>query len=132
MTGRSIGMLTVALSMVVALASAPRAWSHEGHEHGGNTVMGTVTAVHKDMNHVEVKAKDGHTMGFKVDASTKYMRGATAATLDDIKVGDHVVATVAGEGDTKTATTVKLGAAAAAKSGEKAPAATDEHSEHKH
>jgi len=115
----------------LSLALAPRVWSHEGHDHG-QRVMGTVTAVHKDMNHVELKLKDGHVTGFKVDGKTKYLRGTKAAALDDIKVGDRVVATVAGEGDAKVATTVKLSSASASTSGEKAPASSPDPGRHKH
>ena len=56
----SVRQRTVAFAATLALALAPLAWSHEAH---GNRVKGTVTAIHKDMNHVEVKAKDGHVTG---------------------------------------------------------------------
>jgi exosome complex RNA-binding protein Csl4 len=134
----SVRQLTAAIAATLALVVAPLAWSHEGHDHskgGGSSVMGTVTAVHKDVNHVEVKAKDGQTTGFKVDEKTKYMRGTTAAKLDDIKVGDRVVATVTGQGENTTATVVKLSkgaAAAAAKTDTKAPASTQGRETHKH
>src|SRR5262245_38155106 len=112
---KEVRKLTTAFAAVLALAAAPLAWSHEGHDHGGS-IMGTVTAVHKDMHHVAVKLKDGHETGFKVDDKTKYLRGTKAVLLDDIKVGERVVATVAGEGDAKVATTVKLSTAAASTS----------------
>ena len=44
------------------------------HDTKSNKVMGTVTAVHADMNHIEVKTSDGHTVGIKVDGGTKYTK----------------------------------------------------------
>lgn len=108
--------------------------AHEGEDHGvaGHKAMGTVTAVHKDMNHVEIKDRDGKVVAITVNDKTKYTQGKTAATLDDLKVGRRVVITLAGEGEAKVATEVRIseGTGAAAK-----PAASDKeesHSGHKH
>jgi hypothetical protein len=82
------------------------------HAHGtGNKVIGTVTAVHASMNHVEVKTKDGHTVGIKVNDGTKFMMGSRAASFGDLKEGARVVITTTGEGDERTATMVRLSGA---------------------
>src|SRR2546427_11441099 len=74
------------------------------HDTKSNKVMGTVTAVHADMNHIEVKTSDGHTVGIKVDGDTKYTKaGQAAASLADLKEGARVVVTTKGEGDARTA-----------------------------
>lgn len=100
--------------LMAGLISAPMAWAHEGHDHGAEAkVMGTISAVDAKKSHVEVKAKDGKTIGFTVDDKTKYLRGTAAASLADLKVGDRVVVEVSGEGDEKIATSIKLSPAKA-------------------
>ncbi len=95
--------------------------------HGtGNKVIGTVTAVHASMNRIEVKTKDGHTVGIKVNDGTKFTVAGRAASLTDLKEGARVVVTTTGEGDERTATLVKIGGTAkAASTGSPAP-------QHKH
>ena len=83
------------------------------HDTKSNKVMGTVTAVHADMNHIEVKTSDGHTVGVKVDGDTKYTQGTKAVSLADLKEGARVVVTTKGEGDAKTATLIRLSSASA-------------------
>lgn len=98
--------LVVAASLAVVLSSAAiQSTAHEGHDHG-ERVMGTVSAVHADKNHVEVKDKDGKVRGFSLTDKTKYLRGKTAAALADVKVGERVV--VAVDGDGQTATEIRL------------------------
>jgi len=92
--------------------AASSAFSHEDEEHDGN-VMGTVTAVHKEMKHVVVQATDGHVTAFMVDDKTTFTRGNAAASFEDVKVGDRIVAAVAGEDEHRTATSVKLSAGSA-------------------
>ncbi len=81
--------------------------------HGtGNKVVGTVTAIHAAMNHVEVKTADGHVVGVKVNDATKYTRTGRAVTFADLKEGSRVVITTTGAGDARTATLVKMSAGA--------------------
>ena len=82
--------------------------------HGtGSKVTGTVTAVHASMNHIEVKTKDGHTVGITVNDATNYTKAGKAARFTDLTVGMRVVVTTRGEGDKRTATLVRLSGAAA-------------------
>jgi hypothetical protein len=83
------------------------------HDAKSNKVMGTVTAVHTDMNHIEVKTSDGHTVGIKVDGDTKYTNAGRTASLADLKEGARVVVTTKGEGDARTATLIRLSSATA-------------------
>ena len=95
--------------MAGALVLPAGLWAHGT----GNKVTGTVTAVHASMNHIEVKTKDGHSVGITVNDATKYTKAGKAAGFADLKEGMRVVVTTTGEGDKRTATLVRLSAAAA-------------------
>jgi len=97
-------VVTASLAAVIA-SGAVRSAAHEGHDHG-ERVMGTVSAVHAEKNHVEVKEKDGKVRGFSLTNKTKYLRGKTTAALADVQVGERVV--VAVDGDGQTATEIRL------------------------
>jgi len=90
---------------VVALA-AGSAVAHEGHSHA-TKMMGTVKAVHADMNHVELATRDG-VKGFYVNASTRFVRGGAKLTLADLKPGTRVVVQAQKEGDKMLAVEVKI------------------------
>jgi len=109
---------TLAVLAVTALAVAGSAAAHEGHSHGKtHKMMGTVKAVHADMNHVEITTSKG-VSGFYVDSTTKYVRGSSKLTLADLKPGTRIVVTAKGEGEKMTAVEVRLsGRAPAAASG---------------
>jgi len=99
---------TLAVLAVTALAVAGTATAHEGHSHGKtHKMMGTVKAVHADMNHVEITTAKG-TSGFYVDTNTKYLRGSSKLTLADLKPGTRVVVKAKGEGEKMTAVEVRL------------------------
>ena len=100
--------IALLVSMAAALALPASLWAHGT----GNKVMGTVTAVHSEMNHIEVKTKDGHTVGITVNDATKYSKAGKTAAFADVKEGMHVVVTTTGEGDKRTATLVRLSTAA--------------------
>jgi hypothetical protein len=104
---------TLAGVAVMALAIAGNAAAHEGHKHKTHKMMGTVKAVHADMNHVEITTVKGATSGFYVDAKTKYLRGSTKLTLADLKPGTRVVIDAKAEGEKMTAVQVKVSAAPA-------------------
>lgn len=93
------------LAAVAALPSA--ALAHEGHAH---KMMGTITAVHGEMKHVEIKTTAGKSDGFYVSDTTKYLQGSKAIALSDLKPGQRVVVTATTEGDKMTATTVRVSA----------------------
>ena len=100
------------VSMTLGLALTPLAavmvQAHEGHAH---TMMGTITAVHADLKHVEMKTPDGKTSGFHVDDATKFTLGTKTLSLSDLKPGQRVVVSARMEGDKMIAATVKVGAA---------------------
>jgi hypothetical protein len=99
---------------VMALAVAGSAGAHEGHKHAKtHKMMGTVKAVHADMNHVEITTTKG-TSGFYVDTNTKYVRGSSKLTLADLKPGTRVVVNARAEGEKMTAVDVRLAGPAAA------------------
>jgi hypothetical protein len=102
-------VLTVAI-LVPALARA-----HGGHAH---KVLGTVSSISGD--HLMVQTKDGKSVMVMLDSKTKVTRGKTTLDAAALKVGDRVVAEGSEEKDMLMATSVKVGAAPAAK---KAPAA---------
>ena len=105
---------TLAALAVVSLAVAGSAAAHEGHKHKTHKMMGTVKAVHADMNHVEITTAKGDTSGFYVDAKTKYLRGSSKLTLADLKPGTRVVVDATAEGEKMTAVQVKVSGAPAA------------------
>jgi hypothetical protein len=91
---------------LAAVAVVGTAIAHDGHDHG-KKLMGTVKAVHAQMNHVEITTAKG-TSDFYVNASTRYVRGASRLTLADLKPGTRVVVDVKSEGGKTTAIEVRL------------------------
>ena len=78
-------------------------YAHNGMVH----VMGTVTSINETS--VSVKAVDGKVQAVVLISGTKYLRGETAVTLKDIKVGDHIVIHATGKPDHLAASEVKVG-----------------------
>lgn len=103
--------VAVLLTLAGALAFAGTAGAHDGHDHG-KKVMGTVKAVHPDMNHVQLTTKDGKTVEFYVDANTKYYKGSTSVALADLAPGTRVTVDTKADGQRTLATVVRIGAAA--------------------
>lgn len=68
-------------ALSVAALSPLGLCADEGHAH---KLMGTVTAVHVEMMHVEMKTNDGKAAAFYVTDSTKYLKGKTPALLADL------------------------------------------------
>lgn len=101
------------IAVAAAVAFPALAWAHDGHDHGAHKMMGTVTAVYADMNHVEMKdGKTDKAVDFYVDAKTKILKGTTALTLQDLKPGTRIVVSGKAEGERMLATEVKIGDAA--------------------
>ena len=94
---------TVVFFLFVALAFPAQLVAHEGHEH---KVMGTVTTV--DANHVEIETADGKKTSVQLNKKTKYLKGKSPATVDDIKVGDRIALTVVETDGKPTAKEVRL------------------------
>jgi hypothetical protein len=105
---------SVAMIASVFLGFGGVAFAHEGHPHGKtHKMMGTVKAVHADMNHVEITTKAGKTDGFYVNEQTKYLKGNTKVSLSDLTPGTRVVVDAKMDGARMLATVVKVGGAAA-------------------
>lgn len=94
------------LALSVAVLSPLGSHAHEGHAH---KLMGTVTAVHAEVKHVEIKTNDGKIAAFYVTDSTKYLKGKTPASLADLKPGTRVVVEAKQTGGKLIASEVKLG-----------------------
>ena len=61
-------------SLAAVLVVPALALAHDGHDHAAHKMMGTVTVVHADMKHVEMKdSKTGKTTGFYVTDATKIL-----------------------------------------------------------
>ena len=99
-------LVTAAL---LALAVAP-ALAHEGHVHKH---MGTVTAVHVEKNHVEMKDTKGAAQSFYVDGTTKITKGSDPVALADLKSGTRIVAEVKTTNGRTVASSVRVGTAEA-------------------
>ena len=110
-------LIAFAASFVLVTAAAVQA--HQGHAH---KMMGTVKAVHTDMNHVELTAAPGKTAGFYVNGDTKYMKGSAMMALADLTPGTRVVVDTKMDGDKMVATTVKLSAGTTKKAASKGAA----------
>jgi len=115
---RRLAILLMAVT-VMAVGGAVRA--HDGHDHG-KKVMGTVKAVHPEMNHVQITTKDGAIADFYVDANTRYYKGSTSLSLSDLAPGTRVTADTKADGQRTLATVVRIGAAAKAKGATKGSA----------
>jgi len=103
------------VAVLAAALLAPRvSRAHEGHDH---TVMGTISSI--DGTNLMVKTADGKTTMVMLDAKTKITQGKTALDVKSLKVGDRVVASGPEDKGMISAETVKLGAAAPAKTAAK-------------
>jgi hypothetical protein len=99
----------IGVFVTASIALAPALSAHEGHAH---KFMGTVTAVHVEKHHVEMKTTDGKTVGFHVTEATKYVRDKEPCSLADLKPGTRVVVTATQDANKKTtASEIRIGAA---------------------
>lgn len=113
--------LALLLTFAGTLGWAGAVVAHDGHDHG-KKIMGTVKAVHPDMNHVQITTKDGKTAEFYVDANTKYYKGSTSLSLSDLAPGTRVTVDTKADGQRTLATVVRIGAAAKTKTATKSSA----------
>lgn len=110
---------TVALIVSVLVGLGGVAAAHEGHSHGKtHKMIGTVKAVHANLNHVEITTNKGKKDGFYVNDQTKFLKGKATMALSDLTPGTRVVIDAKMEGGKMIATRVRIGSTAqAAKSG---------------
>ena len=105
-------MRRIAAAFIIATVVAPGVLlAHEGHAH---KMMGTLTAIHADMKHVEIKTTAGKAESFYVSDATKFLQGSKSLTLSDLKEGQRVVVTATMESEKMIASEVRVGAAAKA------------------
>jgi hypothetical protein len=96
-----------AVVLAIGALTSGVASAHEGHAH---KIMGTVTSVHADSTHIEVKTKEGTVVTIQVTPETKYLAGSKAAALSDLVAGTRVVVTTKMEQQKTIATEIKVGA----------------------
>jgi Domain of unknown function (DUF5666) len=97
--GSDLWLTLLGLACLVCVSSA-RAHGSQRH------VLGTVSEL--DATQLVVKTNDGKTQSILRNADTKYVHGESAATADDLKVGDRVVVHASPSGDPPTATTIRF------------------------
>lgn len=100
-TNNGITARTV-LSAMSVLIFATLVFAHGNEQH----VMGTVTKI--DTGAITVKTTSGDVKTVMILASTKFVKGTSSATQQDLKVGDRVVIHAKPEGDMLHATEVKI------------------------
>lgn len=102
-------MKRISIPLVGAVLFARLAFAHGDEQH----YMGTVTKMTDTTITVKVPAKRGATQGINVTvtvvASTKFEKMGAAATIKDVKVGDHIVVHAAKKGGKLEAHVVKIG-----------------------
>lgn len=98
----------VVLSTVVAfMAGLVSLYSHEGH---AGKVMGIISGFDPNTSALEVAASDGEVVRTVLNRRTRILRGGSAGTTADLRVGSRVVVSFEGEGKEKTATEVQVAA----------------------
>lgn len=93
-------MLATLFTLTLMVSTA---YAHNGMEH----VMGTVASITD--NSITVATTDGKTTTVATNADTKVSRMDAAISMQDVKVGDHVVIHATEKDEKLTAATVKVG-----------------------
>ncbi len=102
-----VRIVTVCIIAAIAmLALSKNVFAHGDQQH----VMGTVTQI--DATSITVKTTTGEVKTVMIAADTKFEKGASAITQQDIKVGDRVVIHAKPQGNTLHATEVRIGGSA--------------------
>lgn len=95
---------------VAGLLTVPAiVWAHEGHAH---KVMGTVVGYDAAKKQLEVKSREGASVVFAL-GSAKIVKGAAAATVEELTAGARVVVSYKEQAGVKSATEVRLAGEAA-------------------
>jgi hypothetical protein len=92
-----------ALTLLVILSLSLPVFAHGNMEH----VLGTVVKVSKDS--LSVRVSDGTIKVVLFDDQTRFLKGSSAATLNDIKIGTRVVVHAHKHGDLLEAAEIKIG-----------------------
>lgn len=100
----------VVLGLAACALVASGVLAHEGHSHSSR-VMGTISAFHAPMNHLEVETATGQAMEFSLNDRTRILAGSSSATPRDLRVRQRVLVTFVGEDGVKTATEVRVSGA---------------------
>jgi hypothetical protein len=90
------------LALTVLIATAPVA-AHEGHTH---RYMGTIASASD--SELSLKTTDGKTVTFKLNETTRIMRGKEAGGVKDLEPGARVVVEADGGKTPTLAKTIKL------------------------
>ena len=98
----------VVMAIAMIAISSSLALAHGDQQH----VMGIITKI--DASSVSVKTTTGQIKVVMIQATTKFLKGTSAITQQDLKVGDRVVIHAKPEGNMLHATEVKVGVATAA------------------
>jgi hypothetical protein len=100
-------LATAAIASWLLLAPAA---AHEGHDH---LFLGTITAI--EQNRIEVRGRenkdeDERLVWIRLTDETKYLRGRTPASADDLAVGLRVVVNIGAAKEPLTAKEVRMAA----------------------
>jgi Domain of unknown function (DUF5666) len=106
--GKKLRFAVLAITLIVIYSSV--ALAHGDQQH----VMGVITAI--DASSISVKTTTGEVKVVMIQPTTKFLRGTSAITQQDVKVGTRVVIHAKPEGKILNATEVKVGGAVAASS----------------
>jgi hypothetical protein len=98
-------LIAISISLLFLAASA---LAHGNEQH----VMGTVIEVTDSA--ITVETRDHQKVTVAVITDTKFAKGASQASLKDLKLGDRVVIHAAKQGEQLQAHTVRIGTASAA------------------
>jgi hypothetical protein len=94
-------MRRFSLSLILAVLSSSLIFAHGNEKH----VMGTIKAIGPDSISVETTTHQIETV--QVTKDTKFVRGGTASTIQELKVGDRVVIHAKPAGDKLEAAEVR-------------------------
>lgn len=94
------------VTLFVTLTLSPTVFAHGDQLH----VMGTVTQI--DATSITVKTTTGEITTVMIVAETKFVKGASTVTQQDVKVGDRVVIHAKPEGNMLHAAEVRIGTSA--------------------
>ena len=98
---RSLGAL---LTLVALFVSPSVLGAHEGHHH---QAMGTVKMIHE--NHLMLTISEEKEQTFVLTEATKFVRGETETTKDDVSAGERAVVMYETKEGADHALEVKLG-----------------------
>jgi hypothetical protein len=96
--------IAVGLALAIGLMGAAALPAHEGHHH---QAMGTVKMIHE--NHLVLTISEEKEQTFVLDETTKFLRGKTETTKEEIVAGERAVVMYETKDGADHALEVKLG-----------------------